>query len=103
MFSHIALILSEKTASLVASSLMVDFNDEDNQDTNKYLTDGNTPVSEMGYQGTGGPWWIWIIVGVLVFALCACLGKFKVIHFLMYCDHIIFDQLNTHPLDFHHW
>ena len=78
MFSHIALILSDKTASLAASSLMVDFNDEDNQDI-KYLTDGDTPVSEMGNQGTGGPWWIWIIVGVLIFALCACLGKFKAI------------------------
>ena len=78
MFSHIALILSEKTSSLaVSSSSMVDFNDED-IDT-KYLTDGDTPVSEMGYQGTGGPWWIWIIVGVLIFALCACLGKFKAI------------------------
>ena len=77
MFSHIALVLSEKTASLAVSSSMVNFNDEDNQETN-YLTDGDTPVSDMGGQGTGDPWWIWIIVGVLIFALCACLGKFKV-------------------------
>ena len=77
MFSHIALILSEKTSSLaVSSSSMVD-NDED-IDTN-YLTDGDTPVTDMGGQGTGDPWWIWIIVGVLIFALCACLGKFKAI------------------------
>ena len=60
----------------VSSSSMVD-NDED-IDTN-YLTDGDTPVTDMGGQGTGDPWWIWIIVGVLIFALCACLGKFKAI------------------------
>ena len=84
MFNHIALILSEKTASLAVSS-MVDFNDE-NKDTN-YLTDGDTPVTDMGGQGTGDPWWIWIIVGVLIFALCACLGKFKAIYFLfLYYD-----------------
>ena len=95
MFSHIALILSEKTASLAVSSLV----DNDEDIDTKYLTDGNTPVSEMGNQGTGGPWWIWIIVGVLVFALCACLGKFKVIYFLMYYDNIVV-QLNIHPPGF---
>ena len=84
MFSHIALILSEKTSSLAISSTMVD--DEDNQDTN-YLTDGDNPTTDMGVTGTGDPWWIWIIVGVLIFALCACLGKFKAIYFLfLYYD-----------------
>jgi len=79
MFSHIALILSEKTSSLAVSSTMVDFNDE-NKDTN-YLTDGDNPTTDMGVTGTGDPWWIWIIVGVLIFALCACLGKFKAIFY----------------------
>ena len=33
---------------------------------------GSDPVNEMGGQGTGGPWWIWVIVGVLVALLAAC-------------------------------
>jgi len=87
MFSHIALILSEKTSSLAVSSLtMVD--DDDNQDI-KYLTDGDNPTTDMGVTGTGDPWWIWIIVGVLIFALCACLGKFKAIYLFFFTMTII--------------
>ena len=35
---------------------------------------GDEPISSYGHEGSGGPWWIWIIVGVLVLLLCACLG-----------------------------
>lgn len=32
------------------------------------------PISDMGTQGTGGPWWAWIIIAGVVVILCACCG-----------------------------
>ena len=32
------------------------------------------PISDMGFQGTGGPWWVWIIIAGVVVILCACCG-----------------------------
>mmetsp|Transcript_1764 Transcript_1764/g.3787 ORF Transcript_1764/g.3787 Transcript_1764/m.3787 type:complete len:102 (-) Transcript_1764:274-579(-) len=73
MWSHIAILLSEK--SFMAQSIAFDpFTENRNniEDVSARLT--GDPVTDMGGDGTGGPWWIWLIVGVLVFLLCACLG-----------------------------
>ena len=32
------------------------------------------PVSGMGMQGTGGPWWIWVFAAVVVLMLVVCCG-----------------------------
>ena len=87
MLSHIALLLSEKSSAITHS--MIGFSDSSAElDMNidleqQLLTNGDDEippsnpektVSELGIEGSGGPWWIWIIVGVLILALCTCLG-----------------------------
>ena len=68
MLNHIALLLSEKPSS-VAHEAMVAFDPSATQ--NNGLAEA---PDRGGYTGTGGPWWIWIIVGVLVGLLLLCLG-----------------------------
>ena len=82
----IALLLSEKSSAITHS--MIGFSDSSaeldiDKDLDQLLTNGDDEippsnpgktVSEQGVEGSGGPWWIWIIVGVLILALCTCLG-----------------------------
>lgn len=88
LISHIAiaLLLSEKSSAITHS--MIGFSDSSaeldiDKDLDQLLTNGDDEippsnpgktVSEQGVEGSGGPWWIWIIVGVLILALCTCLG-----------------------------
>ena len=90
MLSHIALLLSKKSSAIAHS--MIEFDDVDSSteldiiydSTLLTLTNGDDEipppsnpgktVSAQGFEGSGGPWWIWIIVGVLILALCTCLG-----------------------------
>jgi len=60
------MVLSEKPLKYLLSDNMP-------ESTGSLLV-GDEPISSQGYEGSGGPWWIWIIVGVLVLLLCACLG-----------------------------
>ena len=82
MLSHIALLLSEKSSAITHA--MIGFSDSSAEFDldSQLLTNGDDEipsnpgktVSEQGVEGSGGPWWIWIIVGVLILALCTCLG-----------------------------
>lgn len=33
---------------------------------------GSYNVQDMGVTGTGGPWWIWVIIGVAMLSLIVC-------------------------------
>ena len=48
--------------------------DDDNAKDGIFLMGDGIPVSGMGTQGTGGPWWIWVIAAVFVLMLVVCCG-----------------------------
>lgn len=48
--------------------------DGDNAKDGMFLMGDGIPVSGMGTQGTGGPWWIWVIAAVVVLMLVVCCG-----------------------------
>lgn len=83
MFSnHIAALLSEKPSTVSQQMLRFDplsssgvIVKEDNENDELEITEDGTPISEQGYKGTGeAPWWIWLIIAILILALFACLA-----------------------------
>ena len=85
MFSNqIAALLSEKQPSSIISQQMLRFDPlsssgdivkEVSANDELYLTEGGDPVFEDGTKGTGeAPWWIWLIIAILILALFACLA-----------------------------
>ena len=85
MLSHIALLLflSEKSSAITHSIIGFSDSSAEFDLDSQFLTNGDDEippsnpektVSELGIEGSGGPWWIWIIVGVLILALYTCLG-----------------------------
>ena len=84
MFSNqIAALLSEKPSSIISQQMLRfdplsssgDIVKEVSANDELYLTEDGDPVSEGGTKGTGeAPWWIWLIIAILVVALFACLA-----------------------------
>ena len=85
MFSNqIAALLSEKQPSSIISQQMLRFDPlsssgdivkEGSANDELFLTEDGDPVSEDGSKGTGeAPWWIWLIIAILIVALFACLA-----------------------------
>ena len=60
--NQIAALLSEKSSSIISQHIID-------------LTEDGDPISEGGKKGTGEtPWWIWLIIAILILALFTCLA-----------------------------
>ncbi len=76
MWSHLELLLSEEpsVAQSETEFYIQDKNDGTSNSGASVQPMIEDPISSMGSEGSGSPWWIWIVVGLLAVLLGACLG-----------------------------